>query len=420
MTAPFRPAPLGPFPAGVNNRLPPTQLEQRNASGKQTFLRHAVNADITEAGTLKRRLGYTRVIDATKAHSLWGDEDGSAFFVDNGTLYALSAAAVPTAVRGGLDPAAPVSYASPGDGSTYYSNGAAIGRVQGAADFSVGVPRLSPEPGVSGLSGGSLPAGVYLVCLTAVNQATGEESGSTVPVQVEVPANGKITISNIPAGYARIYMSPVNSDLLLSTGTAQNYSAGATTSITVIPTLGGRCQTVLMQQMPPGNIVRAFNGRLLVASGTVLFYSEPYAFGLYNPAKGYIPFPEVISVLEPCGGGVFIVADKTYWLPDPIDDSQLSVKSPYAGYARSSARSPDTTDVWWMSPNGYVVAHEDGSVEYPQDKTIGVPTAKAGATLYRDADGMKRVTSTLFGTGPDVAAAGSFMEAEIVRKETVL
>lgn len=415
MSASIRPKKIGPWALGVNNRVEDTQLVSKDGAA----LRSGTNVDITDAGRVKRRAGTLRKISGADCHSLWGETGASAYYVDYATLYRLDPVTlVATSLRAGLTPGAPMSFTRVDD-SIVYSNGVAIGRIDALGDHPLGVPRLDPEPVVAALGAGALHAGKYIVCAVAVN-ADGEESGSTVPVQVSVPEGGAITLSGFPAARVRLYLSELNGDMLFSTGTPRTVAAGGALVIAVLPVLGGRCQTVLLAPTPAGSIVRWLNGRLLVASGATLFYSEPYAAALYNPAKNYAVFPAPITLLEPMEKGVFIGADKTYWLPDPIDSSALEIVSPHTALARSGARSPDDMTCFWMSPQGLVIGKSDGSVTYVQQDKVAVPGALAGATFYREADGMKQVVSTLMGAEQTSAAAKTFMDAEVIRKGTTL
>lgn len=53
----------GPFPRGINNRTPDFAPKGTGDEGGD-FLRDAMNVDISNSGTLKRRLGFTRISDA--------------------------------------------------------------------------------------------------------------------------------------------------------------------------------------------------------------------------------------------------------------------------------------------------------------------------------------------------------------------
>lgn len=177
--------------------------------------------------------------------------------------------------------------------------------------------------------------------------------------------------------------------------------------------------TAKLVQMPGGTVVRYYNGRVLCASGRYLLYSEAFSPALYNPLKGYIPFPAVITVVEPCAGGVYIVADKTYFLTGPMAEASLREVSRATGVPGTGLALDDGT-VCWVSDSGLVVGTPSGEVNNVQDKHVAVAPAAAGATLYREQDGMRQLVASLFNPGTSVAAATTYMDAEIVRQGETL
>lgn len=107
---------VGPF-KGENNRLPDFAL-----SGKEwAFVRSAINVDLSEAGTFKRRPGSAKVVSGTDCHSLWATGEDS-YYVDHRTLFHLSADYTATAVLTGLTPSRVMSYADAGVGRVFCTN----------------------------------------------------------------------------------------------------------------------------------------------------------------------------------------------------------------------------------------------------------------------------------------------------------
>lgn len=405
---------LGSLAPGLNNRLEPSRLQLRLPDRSQaTYLYGADNVDITSNGFLKRRRGQS-LASAGAAHSLWSDQQG-AFGVVDGVLAKLSgdgAGLTREAIRQGL-PALPVSYSRGADGDVYWTNSVEVRRIAVGGDRPIATAPLAlvSDPV---LVGGALPAGRYLVALT-VSGPDGE-SPATTPVAVEVDGDQGIAFSGLPAGLAvNLFATGANGEILSHQASS---STGTVTMLTL--RLNGRtCDTLNRELMPAGSIVRHYNGRMLVASGNTLFLSDPYRYGLYDPSVGYIPFPAAVSVVEPMAAGVYIVADKTYWIGDLLADA-LQEKLAYGGTPGTSGRSPDGTQAFWQSPRGLVLGDADGNVSNVQEHALKFSAARSGASLYREQDGMTHIVSTRYGAEPSVAAATSYMEAEIVRKGTVL
>ena len=94
---------------------------------------------------------------------------------------------------------------------------------------------------------------------------------------------------------------------------------------------------------------------------------------------------------------------------------------PYGAVEGSAAHIENSNDIAWFSTRGLVIGSQDGQVKNVQEENVAVGAAQAGATLYREQDGMRQlVASAAQGSGAAKAAASSFFEADIVRKENML
>ena len=421
MTTPTRPVSVGPFNLGVNNRLPDTQLE---IPKEGTFLRSAVNVDISNPGTVKRRAGYALALAGTDVHSLYATDD-QAYVVDGTVLYRLSGpptALTKTAVRSGLRPGQQLSYDTLNE-RVVYTDGQTVRRLDGLLDKPMGAPLMDRSPTVVAAGSGSLPAGRYQVCFAYIS-AELEQSGTTQPVQVNVAENGSIVIGDLPAAFpsgvvgVAIYMTQPNGDQLYFYRTLA--VATPTFTIPALSELTGRVQTLLMRPLPGGSIVRHNNGRLLVAKGKTLTYSEPFAPALYYPHKDYIPFDTDITIVESLKTGTYVATeDATYFFAGDIADTAAEKVLPYGAVPNTGGVSPDRLKCWWMSVRGMVQATEQGASNI-QEQNVAVNPAAAGASFYREQNGLKQVVTSLFGTEASGASAYTFMDAEIIRKGTTL
>lgn len=400
---------------GENNRRPDYRLKTDEGS----FVRAAVNADLTPQSTFKRRQGSALAVAGTDCHSLWSNGTDT-YFADYDTLYHLSPTMVKTAVSAQVVPGQQVSFADV-NGAIYCSTGSELFRLSGASTaVKAGIVPPNVSPTLLAAAGGALPAGIYQVTISFI-APSGEESGALKPVFVTVPENGSLTISGIQvsAGYlTAVYLSPPNGDVLFR---ITKTTSAALPAITIQPqSNASRARTILLARMPPGQIVRYADGRLIVASGNILYYSELFAPALHNPAKSYIPFASNITMIRPCEGGIYVSADETYWIAGDLASASIDTVLPYKAVFGTDSEVPNSNNVWWMSERGMVVGSPGGQVENVQEKFVAVNAATAGASLYREQDGMRQMLSSLFGTQTNAMAASSYMEFEVIRKETEL
>lgn len=400
---------INSFALGMNNRAPDHKLR----TDKGYFLRDAADVDITREGGLKRRRGVTLQLAGQSARSLWAD-DSAAFYVDGTTLYRLSDALERAAVTG-VAPGRQVSFCDAPEGGTYWSDGVRLERIVGSASVGLNPATPNPVPAVAGLAGGLLPEGTYTVLFTAID-AVGRESAPTPGIQVAVPPGGRVqvTVTSAPSTPVAVYISAPNGDTPYYAFTVP---AVGTTDYASLEA-GRACPTYGLLPLPPGDIVRHFNGRLMVAAGSYLFLSEPFAPGLYRAESGFIPFPSAITVLEAVQGqrpGVYVAADQTYWLAGDITKADLVNVLPYGGVAGSSLPRPDKTAVHWMSPRGLVEASTGGEVKNLQEEVVAITPATGGATLIREANGARHALTSMYGpTTNRAAVASSYMDAEII------
>ncbi len=404
---PERSVSVGPF-LGLNNKRLPTELGAGTREAPDArYLYGADNVDLTARGGLKRRPGFA-LQTAGDAHSLWSDEQG-AFAVVDGTLCAVaeSGSGIATApLRSGL-PDAPVSYARAGNGVVYWSNALELRCIVQGADLPISAaPALAPT--VTASAGGALPAGLYIVAFTWPGPQG--ESAPTHAVQIEVPAGGRLDFADT-AG-ATVWLSGPNGDHVSS--------CGVVTAVEVLSQGGRISRTLNTAPMPAGHLVRMHQGSLVVAHENVVFVSVPYANGIYEPARGYIVLPAKVTVMESVGTGMFICADKTYWISTFFADAGLQERLPFGGLLGSGVcqRHEDETKAYWQTPVGLAVGDATGAVQLLQRDALRLPPAAYGSTLYRMRDGRSSVVTSRSGVQPNQAAALAWADAEVIRKET--
>lgn len=403
---------VGSLSPGVNNRLEPTDLATVLPDRTRgTYLSAGENIDIDSKGHLKRRAGYAIDMAGSLSHSLWGDGGSDGYVVDGANLVMLSAGATLTAtvVRGGMQPVL-TAFARTPQGTVIWSNGFEAGVIAAGVSHPLSTPTPSPAPTL-GLTTGTLPKGRYQFAFTRLSAY--DESGSTVPVQIDVPSNGGVVINGL-AGDTLVYMTGPDGALF-----NQVYTTGTVNGLT---NDGAQLRTLLLEPMPVGQVLAIYNGTLLSASGNMLSISEPYRYGLRNPSRGFIPFPSAISLVIPCDGGVYVCADQTYWLAGGLLDTKIaeSVRMPFGGLRGSAVYDPNNKLAYWLSSQGLMSGTSTGKVTQMASDALKFGASSAGATLFREFDGMSHVVTSRLDAGSALTAAQSYLDAETQRKHTIL
>lgn len=384
---------------GMNTRAPDHALKRTTQGGANVLIpRELRNLLVTDAGTLETRPGFARVITGTDVHSLWSDGKDRALYVDGTVLKDFSGATLHTGIQG------PVSADVYGE-DIYWSDGAYLGCIHNGANHLAALAPPNPAPMVSATAG-ALPPGLYQVAFTLSDDRG--ESPSTWPMAVDLPNGGGLSITGLPAVAVNVYVAPAGSTVL------QFYAlVNGTTAITAPPQLHHTLQTEGLMPMPPGKIVRTHNGRLLVARGKLIYFSEPFAPALHRPVEGFIPFPDRVTMVRPNDEGVYVGTTKaTYWLAGADIAKAELVKAQDEGVAEASDSVVEAGVVQWFSHEGLVRGDRAGQITEMQADTAPADSATRAATHHIDQGGTQYSVAT--STRPSSAASiGSFMDAEI-------
>lgn len=392
---------IASFSPGLNNRRPADQLDLTLPDRTPaTFLRDAVNCDISANGAIRRRPGYTRAI-AGVVHSVWGDGQPQGYAVIDGVLSGVKASPTgqPTITPITFAGHRRASYSRSAQGEVYWSNGGLSGRLVG--EINTPASTATPPTPTLEITSGALPAGRYLLAFTRTGPAG--ESAATPLSAVDVPANSGIQLTGCAPG-TEVFMTGPNGEILQHVGTTW----GMTFTIALPPTSGRQCETLGLAPMPPGTIVRHALGRLVVASGRTLVFSEPYRYGLTNPAENYITFSAPITVVAPTPNGLYVCAEETYWIPS-LPPADIATKLPFGALAHSDvaldAQSEDGRYCAWMSPRGVVTGTVGGEVTLVQDDNLNFSAAERGSVVLRRNQGDRSLVITRSGVQPGVSKA---------------
>ena len=415
---------LGPWAKGVNN------VDKENSIGADE-LRSAVNIDLDRQGNPRRRAGLTQRVELTDGHSVYSNSN-LLVGCDGGTLYRIDPNLYSTtSLRSDLVPNRSLSYCDI-QGSIYYSNGIQTGRILpdgSLMGLGVSVPN---SPTLASASNGSLYAGSYQVCLTNVNSA-GEESGSTLANVVTIASDGgTIQITDIPqasgVSYVRIYATPPNGDTFYR---HVEIPIGVTSYNLTTTIRGPVLETQFGEPMPGGHIIRYYRGRLYSADESVVWFSEPLRYGLCKPLDDHLPdFGERITVMQPVHDGIYVVADKAYFLGGNNPHEMIPVVAhPHRGIEGTgievapkmfNAEEVPGMLAYWFSENGPCLGFPGGLVSPPTEDRIAHAAYASGASGFRQVEGIRSVVTSLRGKGSGSGFAASDSLTFEVRRNGVL
>lgn len=137
--------------------------------------------------------------------------------------------------------------------------------------------------------------------------------------------------------------------------------------------------------MPPGHIITYFNGRIYVAQENILYFSDPMAFHRCFLEQNFIMFPEFITMVAPTVDGIWISADKTYFINggEPAE-FQLIEKAQEKVLFGSNQQIPETmVNTYalqmngklniWTSSQGIRIGGQSGQLRFITDTRYSMP-----------------------------------------------
>lgn len=170
--------------------------------------------------------------------------------------------------------------------------------------------------------------------------------------------------------------------------------------------------------VPAGSIVRHFNGRIYVAVGKTVWFTDPFTLGSVQKQRNFIQFAAPVTIMEPVTHGIWFAADQTYFYAGGGPDTFTPLPQlNYGAVPGTSVKVPYTNDVMWYSERGAVMATQDGQIKNVQEANIAAESGTIGAALIREENGIKQFIASVRNQSISPLAASSFMDMEVIRKQ---
>lgn len=363
---------LGPWPIGLDNLTADTSLPAG-------ALRQADDVLIESNGKVRSGPGPRLALPAAGLRSLWTSINGASYAVQGSTLVKVTLA--------GLEPLGDIG----GNGEASFADHAGqvlVGSASGglfrirdqAQPIALHAPSFSATPSASG----GLDAGRYGVAVAALRD--GEEFGLSSVVFVDVPQGGGLALSIAGGDLVRIYRTGANGDQLYR---AVDAPAGIPGYLLGAGQLGTMPTGRFMAPMTGGHLMHSWSGRVLVARGRTLYYSQPMRPALCDPRHDFIQLPSRISMIAPVQDGVYLGDQQRTYFMSGTDPEQLAMRvldapPPPTGCALVVPGNifPDIPDIpvaLWLGASGFVLGLDQGQVVQRQASRLKIPRFTHGS-----------------------------------------
>lgn len=383
---------IGPFTDGIDTI-------SRDVALRPSALRSCIDLDINRDGWLETRAGQTLASAVAGVHSLWSD--GSTLYGAVGASLVRIASDYSRTTLLTLPSNGPVSF-SVGPDRVYFTQSSMTGQITSAGARQVGVHDGSMVAVAAAASGG-LRAGTYAVGLSYIG-ASGEEGSLSGLAYVRIAESGGLTLTlawPADAASAWIYRTDANGDVLHKCATVPT---GMTTYQIGVGDVSTTPSTQHLRRTPGGHIVRWWMGRLLIARGDTLWYSEPYRTHLCSPTRNFVRMPARLTMVEPVDGGVWVATARGVSFLAGTDPAQWNPKATKAAPpipGCSAVVDPELFDgelglgksgtACWFGRRGFAFGTSSGQVIEPRAKTFSSGAAQRGSLVVHD----RRLTAFL-------------------------
>lgn len=380
----------------------------RNERVKEGCVRDALNVTPTNGGTFTLRPGAERIVPGNRIRGLLALGD-DLLYADNTQLMVMNARDNVPRLLASIDPVGGLVGAIHND-ELFISTDSQCWRYRNGQlrPWGVAEPSFLVEivP-----NGGSLTPGVYRIACTQTN-AQGEESGVREPAIVTLSAGSGLRITCIPDHdhTAQVYLSFANSQTL--------YRQSAVAGEAMIRTV--RDDTARLENegegMPlPSRLLASLGASVVGASGGLLWLSQPMRVHRRSLTDRFFQYPRAIGLLLKAGSGLFVSADKTYFLQSPEDEQPLQREVlPYPAVSGSGVNLADGR-VAWMTPYGLAIGSADGSVSLISQDRFAPALSEGACSGALSLDGNQVVVTAMQGPREQTGmVARDYYEVEVL------
>lgn len=395
-------------------KIPPPRLGvdllSAPSQAKAGTLRDAVNLDILTSGAFRRRGGFQSVLAGEGMTGMYAIPKGL-IVARSGELYLIKEDNSAISHIYGMQEQGPVDFTEY-NGDLYILGKRVFCWLRGmqgrVAPVGVALPDALPD--IQSHGAGVMPEGDYAVAISVVDEY-GEESPTKLLGTLHLV--GGIRLDNLQTrpGYKyRVYASPPNGEVMYL---VSEFDADVSMYFVMDRPTGPANTTLHLAPMPPGDFVRGSRGRLYVATGDTLVFSDAMRPRLTDPRTNFIKFTGDIRFVEPVDAGIYVGDSAGVWWLAGTDPSKFTVLhvSESVPVKRSSliVASADLPEQFrdsehdcavWLSSHGYVVGSPDGKVTPLHPERVRLAADLEGNSVFMARQGVKQVVTLTAAANP--------------------
>ncbi len=200
------------------------------------------------------------------------------------------------------------------------------------------------------------------------------------------------TLTGIRSGLtldARMAYASVGDRTYYTNGTELGYIKDTISNVWGIGTYAGVDTNRVFSAPMAGQHLAEFLGRMFISEGNVLWWSEPFNFGLFNKGESFVQFHTKIRMIKAVSSGLFISTEKSMYFMQ-YQDRQFTCNKVAAYPAVEWSDASELVDGYevgfktgglcavWASPEGVIVGSPEGFIYNTNKNKVIYPEGKTG------------------------------------------
>lgn len=217
-------------------------------------------------------------------------------------------------------------------------------------------------------------------------------SGSTL-YALNTDFTSTVVVSGITSGYPMSYCDVLDRTYYCNTR-QKGYIRHRSNNSWIAGTYVGPDTYRVFSDPPIGSLLSLYKGRMFIAKDSTLWYSEPFAYNMFDMARSYIWFEQPITSILPVEDGIFVSADKVYFLRgnQPIEFVQSVISLyPVIGKTGVIVQGENLLDksyigkcAIWTSQDGIFLGFGNGQVKNLTKDKLNLPPIGGGCAVYHN------------------------------------
>jgi hypothetical protein len=146
---------------------------------------------------------------------------------------------------------------------------------------------------------------------------------------------------------------------------------------------------------PAGHLIRYFSSRMYIGEGSTLWYSEPFSYGQFDTARGYVLFDSRLRMISAVKNGLYVSTERCVYFLNGLNPAEFNIVKVHdypviegtdiivAGGNVLNGEDSSPVSVW-TSTGAVCLGLSGGKVVELTGNTVEYPTGFYGSAAFID------------------------------------